>query len=71
LKIGPFKNRALTGAAAVSILLIALVTFLPPVAAAFGLTSLAPGLYALALALAFAPVVVMEAVKFFMRPHAR
>ena len=66
-KIGPFTNRALCGAAAISFLMVALVAFLPPVAAAFGLRALAPGLYALALALAFSPVVVMEIVKVFRK----
>jgi Ca2+-transporting ATPase len=70
-KIGPFKNRALCGAAAISILMVALVAFIPPVAAAFGLTSLAPGHYGLVLALAFTPVVVMEIVKLFKTLRGR
>ncbi len=64
-KIGPFTNRALCGAALVSIALVALVAFVPPVAEAFALASLTPEQYGLALALALVPVAVMECVKFF------
>ena len=41
-KIGPFSNRALTGAAAISIAMVALVALLPGVSQAFGLTLLSP-----------------------------
>ncbi len=61
--IGPFSNRSLVGAAAASILVVALVAFIPPVSAAFGLTLLAPWMYGLALLLALVPVVVMEIAK--------
>jgi Ca2+-transporting ATPase len=62
-KIGPFSNRTLTGAAAISIAMVALVALLPGVSGAFGLTLLSPAQYGLALALAISPVAVMEAVK--------
>ena len=70
-KIGPFTNRALCGAAVISILLVALVAFLPPVAAAFGLMRLLPGQYGLVLTLAFTPVVVMEIVKLVRKSLGR
>ena len=70
-KTGPFTNRALCGAAAISILLVALVAFLPPVAAAFGLMRLLPGQYGLVLALSFTPVVVMEIVKLVRKSLGR
>jgi len=61
--IGPFSNRSLVGAAAASILVVALVAFIPPVSAAFGLKLLAPWQYGAALLLALVPVVVMEIAK--------
>jgi Ca2+-transporting ATPase len=52
--------------------MVAVVAFLPPVAAAFGLARLLPGQYGLALGLALVPVVVMEVVKLFQnRPEKR
>ncbi len=63
IHIGLFTNRALCGAAALSVVMVALVAFLPPVAAAFGLTALSAAHYALTLLLALAPVAVMEIVK--------
>ncbi len=62
-KIGPFSNKYLDGAALVSIALMALVVFVPPVAFVFGLTDLAAELYILAVALAFVPVIVLEISK--------
>ena len=61
--LGPFTNRSLVGAAAASILVVALVAFIPPVSAAFGLTLLAPWMYGLSLLFALVPVVVMEIAK--------
>jgi Ca2+-transporting ATPase len=62
-KIGLFSNRYLTGAAAISLLLIALVVFIPPVAFAFGLTPLSSEMYILALGLALVPILVLETAK--------
>ncbi|MHB1453953.1 MAG: calcium-translocating P-type ATPase, PMCA-type [Saccharofermentanales bacterium] len=64
-QIGLFTNRNLCRAAAVSIALIALVVFVPPVSAVFGLTRLSAGMYGGALLLAFAPVLVLELSKRF------
>lgn len=62
---GIFTNKKLCQAAAVSIALIALVVFVPPVSAAFGLTRLSAGMYGSALLLAFVPVLVLELSKRF------
>ncbi|MDL2323767.1 cation-translocating P-type ATPase [Ruminococcaceae bacterium OttesenSCG-928-A16] len=62
-KIGPFTNKHLNGAAALSIVLTLLVVFIPPVAVAFGLTQLPPLMYLIALALAFVPIPVIELTK--------
>jgi len=64
-QIGLFTNRNLCRAAAVSIALIALVVFVPPVSAIFELTQLSAGMYGSALLLAFAPVLVLELSKWF------
>jgi len=64
-KTGIFTNRYLNGAAFISLALIALVAFLPPVAFAFGLTQLSAAMYLYALALALVPVVVLEFSKAF------
>ena len=64
-QIGLFTNRNLCRAAAVSIALIALVVFVPPVSAIFELTRLSAGMYGSALLLAFAPVLVLELSKWF------
>ena len=61
---GVFTNRALNGAAAVSLGLMALAVFTPMVRA-FGLATLSPALYAAALALSLVPVAVMEVYKKF------
>ncbi len=66
-EVGILTNRALCGAAILSVVMVALVSFIPPVALAFGLTGLTAGQYLLALALAIVPVVVMEAVKRLFR----
>lgn len=62
-KIGPFTNRTLTLAAVVSFAMIALVSFVPPLATIFGLTTLSYGLYLVAALLAFVPLPVLEATK--------
>ena len=61
-KIGAFTNKKLNGAAAISTLLVLLVLF-TPARVAFGLELLPLGLYVMALALVFVPLVVMEIAK--------
>ncbi len=63
-KIGPFGNKKLNGAAAISLLLVLIVLF-TPIRVAFGLEILPVGLYGLALALILVPLVVMEISKLF------
>lgn len=63
LKIGPFSNPKLNWAALVSVLLMVLVVFIPPVAKVFGLITLPDTMYIKAAALAFVPVPVLEATK--------
>jgi len=63
--IKPFSNRNLNYAAAISTALVALVVFIPPIAAIFGLTQLSAGMYVGALLLAFVPVPVLEMSKRF------
>ena len=62
-KIGPFTNKKLNLAALSSVLLVALVLFVPGLNSAFGLVYLEPTLYLIAVALCLAPVVVMEISK--------
>jgi Ca2+-transporting ATPase len=62
-RIGPFSNRALCMAAAVSLALIFLVLFVPPVTTAFGLARLTVWMYLLAAALALVPIPVLELSK--------
>ena len=62
-KIGPFTNKYLNQAAVISIVLVAAVALIPPVATAFSLIQLSLVYYLIALGLALAPVVVMELVK--------
>ena len=62
-KTGFFTNKYLNGAAALSLVLIALITFVPPLALVFGLTALPGHLYLTALGLALVPVVVLEIAK--------
>ena len=64
-KTGIFTNRYLNGAAFISLALLALVAFLPPVAFAFGLTQLSAVMYFYALGLALVPVLVLEFSKAF------
>lgn len=63
-KIGPFTNKKLNGAAALSILLVLLVAF-TPLSSAFGLISLPAKGYGIALLLIFVPLIVMELSKKF------
>ncbi|HEY8344991.1 MAG TPA: calcium-translocating P-type ATPase, PMCA-type [Bacillota bacterium] len=62
-KIGVFTNKALNRAALISTTLIAVVTFIPPVASVFGLTQLNMELYLTAVFLAALPVPVLELAK--------
>lgn len=63
-KIGPFSNKKLNGAATVSLLLVLAVLF-TPLKVAFGLVTLPFGMYAIAVALVFVPLAVMEISKAF------
>lgn len=62
-EIGAFTNKALNRAAIISTALIAVVTFVPPVASVFGLTQLSMGMYLTAVFLAAVPVPVLELTK--------
>ena len=62
-KIGFFTNKYLGGAALLSLLLMAFVVFIPPVATAFGLIQLSGVLYLEALGLSLVPLVVLEVSK--------
>lgn len=62
-RIGPFTNRKLTFAALISIVLIAMVAFVPPVTAVFGLTRLPCAMYLEAVGLSLVPLVVLELTK--------
>jgi len=64
---GAFSNRTLCGATAISFALVALVMFVLPIAAAFGLTQLSVLQYLLALAASFVPVIVMEIARGISR----
>lgn len=60
---GVFTNKYLNGAALLSLILMTLVVFIPPVANAFGLVAL-PGIsYLIALGLSLVPIVVLEISK--------
>ena len=63
-KIGVFTNRTLNLAALVSVALVALVLF-TPVGIAFGMVTLPPHMYLIALGLILVPLVVMEIAKLF------
>ncbi len=62
-KIGFFTNKYLNQAALVSLVLMALVIFVPPLALAFGLVQMSPVLYLIALGLALIPLPVLEISK--------
>lgn len=63
-QIGPFTNKKLNGAAALSVLLMCLVLF-TPVRRIFGLIVLPNNVYLIGLGLIFVPLVVMEFSKAF------
>ncbi len=62
-KTGFFTNKKLNGAAALSLLMVCLVLFVPPVATAFALIPLPTWLYLVGFALALVPIVVLELTK--------
>ena len=64
-KIGVFSNRYLNFAAVISLVLMAAVVFIPPVATAFSLVSLEPIMYLIALGLALIPIPILECSKAF------
>ena len=61
-KIGPFTNKKLNGAAALSLLLVLIILF-TPLRVAFGLSLLPAYMYLIALGLITVPLVVMELSK--------
>ena len=61
-KIGPFTNKKLNGAAALSLLLVLIILF-TPLRVAFGLSLLPAYMYLIALGLILVPLVVMELSK--------
>ena len=61
-KIGPFTNKKLNGAAALSLLLVLIILF-TPLRVAFGLDLLPAYMYLIALGLITVPLVVMELSK--------
>lgn len=64
-RIGPFSNKALNGATALSVLMVLLVMFVPGLNTAFGLVYLPAELYLMGAGLVFVPVVIMELSKLF------
>ncbi len=64
-KIGPFTNRMLNGAALLSLVLVMLILFVPPLALIFGLARLSLSKYLVAFGLCFIPVVALEIAKAF------
>lgn len=62
-KIGPFKNRTLNGAAAISVALVALVLFVPGLNHVFELVYLPPLYYLVCLGIVLVPLFVMEISK--------
>ncbi len=66
-KIGPFKNGMLNKAAALSVVMMAAVLFIPFLRTAFGLVLLTPVQYIIGLVLILVPLVVMELFKALHR----
>lgn len=64
-KTGFFTNKYLNLASLVSVALMCLVLFIPPVATVFGLIRLPLNLYVLGFGLAIVPVILLEIVKAF------
>lgn len=65
--IGVFSNASLNKAAITSTLIICLLIFISPFAAAFGMTLLPFYYYLIALGLALVPLFVMEGAKFIVK----
>ena len=65
--IGVFTNKTLNIATLTSLALIALVVFVPPVAAAFAMTALPVWSYVMCFSLAILPIVIDESVKLGLR----
>lgn len=63
IRTGIFTNKTLNGATLISLSLVMLVLFVPPVQAAFGLIPLTGQLYGIGLALALVPILVLEFYK--------
>ena len=63
IKTGPFTNKYLNGAALLSIAMMCLVLFIPPVASAFGLIMMTPWQYVCGLLLALVPIPALELAK--------
>lgn len=63
IRTGIFTNRTLNGATLISLFLVTLVLFVPPVQSAFGLIPLSGELYGIGLALALVPILVLEFYK--------
>lgn len=70
-KIGPFKNKTLNWSCAISLLLVAMVLFVPPLRTVFQLVQLPWWMYLIGLGLAFVPTAVMEILKAvgFVKAH--
>ncbi len=66
-KIGPFTNKNLNLASITSVLLVALVMFVPGLNTVFGLIYLSWQHYLIGLALIFVPLIVMEIAKLINR----
>lgn len=63
IRTGIFTNRTLNGATLISLSLVMLVLFVPPVQSAFGLIPLTGQLYGIGLVLALMPILVLEFYK--------
>ena len=62
-KIGVFTNSMLNKACLLSLILVCLVLFVPPLAYIFGLITLPINYYIIAFTLSFSPVVIFEIIK--------
>ena len=63
-KIGFFSNSALNKAAIVSLIMVSIVLFIPPLSYIFGLISLSIELYLIGLGLSLVPLIIIELFKF-------
>ena len=62
-KVGVFSNRNMNKAALVSLVLMAIVLFIPPVASVFGLTQLPAWLYLVGLGCSLVSIPILEFTK--------